>query len=206
MWAHKSSYSGNATLAAPRRKTRNRSRPIWAKFPPAALHRSVIRHPAWLYFVLQAGTMAGFIDLNGKDEFLFHCVGRDDTDDDALRQIVRYCVGHDVSVEILDRQEWIAGRALVAERFGQGRVLLCGDAVHLFTPTGGFGMNTGIDDAANLAWKLAASVQGWGGPELIARMGVTATEEAGSIPPCEVLTSNSPLNPSAPNRSASEPR
>ena len=51
----------------------------------------------------------------------------------------------------------------MAERFGAGRVLLAGDAVHLFTPVGGFGMNTGIDDAANLSWKLAAMVQGWGG-------------------------------------------
>ena len=58
------------------------------------------------------------------------------------------------------------GVALVAERFGEGRVLLAGDAVHLFTPTGGFGMNTGIDDAANLSWKLAAMVQGWGGASL----------------------------------------
>ena len=45
--------------------------------------------------------------------------------------------------------------------------MLCGDAAHLFTPTGGFGMNTGIDDAANLAWKLAAVVQGWGGEGLL---------------------------------------
>jgi len=39
--------------------------------------------------------------------------------------------------------------------------------VHLFTPTGGFGMNTGMDDASNLAWKLAALVQGWGGANLL---------------------------------------
>ena len=45
------------------------------------------------------------------------------------------------------------------------RVVLAGDAVHLFTPTGGFGMNTGMDDASNLSWKLAALVQGWGGAE-----------------------------------------
>jgi hypothetical protein len=57
--------------------------------------------------------------------------------------------------------------ALVAERFADRRVLLAGDAVHLFTPTGGFGMNTGIDDTANLAWKLAATLQGWGGPHLL---------------------------------------
>jgi hypothetical protein len=46
--------------------------------------------------------------------------------------------------------------------------VLAGDAVHLFTPTGGFGMNTGMDDASNLAWKLAAMVQGWGGAGLLA--------------------------------------
>jgi FAD binding domain len=46
--------------------------------------------------------------------------------------------------------------------------MLAGDSVHLFTPTGGFGMNTGIDDAANLSWKLAAMVQGWGGADLVA--------------------------------------
>ena len=58
--------------------------------------------------------------------------------------------------------------SVVAERFIAGRVILAGDAAHLFTPTGGFGMNTGIDDASNLAWKLAAMVQGWGGPNLLA--------------------------------------
>ena len=51
--------------------------------------------------------------------------------------------------------------------FVAGRVVLAGDAAHLFTPTGGFGMNTGMDDASNLAWKLAALVQGWGGPKLL---------------------------------------
>ena len=64
-------------------------------------------------------------------------------------------------------KSWTAGFALVAERFRQGRVFLAGDAVHLFTPTGGLGMNTGMEDAANLAWKLAALLQGWGGPVLV---------------------------------------
>ena len=58
-------------------------------------------------------------------------------------------------------REWLAGLAVVAERYRRGRVFLAGDAVHLFTPSGGFGFNTGADDAANLAWKLAAAVQGW---------------------------------------------
>jgi hypothetical protein len=57
--------------------------------------------------------------------------------------------------------------ALVVERLRDRRVLLAGDAAHLFTPTGGFGMNTGLDEAVNIAWKLAAVLQGWGGPRLL---------------------------------------
>ena len=60
----------------------------------------------------------------------------------------------------------LPGVALIAERFGKGRILLCGDSCHLFSPTGGYGMNTGVDDARNLSWKLAACVQGWAPPEL----------------------------------------
>ncbi|HEY6994936.1 MAG TPA: FAD-dependent monooxygenase, partial [Xanthobacteraceae bacterium] len=59
------------------------------------------------------------------------------------------------------------GLALVAEHYQSGRVLLAGDAAHLFTPLGGLGMNTGIGDVMNLCWKLAAVHQGWAGPRLV---------------------------------------
>ena len=57
---------------------------------------------------------------------------------------------------------------LLADRYGEGRVFLAGDAVHLMIPTGGLGMNTGVGDAVDLGWKLAATLQGWGGPGLLA--------------------------------------
>jgi 2-polyprenyl-6-methoxyphenol hydroxylase-like FAD-dependent oxidoreductase len=57
---------------------------------------------------------------------------------------------------------------LLADRYGEGRVLLAGDAVHLVIPTGGLGMNTGVGDAFDLAWKLAGTLRGWGGPNLLA--------------------------------------
>ena len=60
-----------------------------------------------------------------------------------------------------------AGLSLVADEYQRGRVILAGDAVHLFTPTGGFGMNTGVGDAENLGWKLAAWHQGWAGDGLV---------------------------------------
>ena len=64
-------------------------------------------------------------------------------------------------------QEWLAGLAMVTDHYQKGRVVLAGDSVHLFTPSGGFGFNTGIDDAANIGWKLAAMVEGFGGENLI---------------------------------------
>ena len=57
---------------------------------------------------------------------------------------------------------------LLAEKFTEGRVFLAGDAVHLVIPTGGLGMNSGVGDAVDLSWKLAATLQGWGGPGLLA--------------------------------------
>jgi 2-polyprenyl-6-methoxyphenol hydroxylase-like FAD-dependent oxidoreductase len=56
---------------------------------------------------------------------------------------------------------------LLAERYGAGRVFLAGDAAHLVIPTGGLGMNSGVGDAIDLSWKLAAVLQGWGGPNLL---------------------------------------
>src|SRR5262249_54762624 len=56
---------------------------------------------------------------------------------------------------------------LLADNYGQGRVFLAGDAVHLVIPTGGLGMNSGVGDAIDLSWKLAATLQGWGGSGLL---------------------------------------
>jgi hypothetical protein len=70
-------------------------------------------------------------------------------------------VGAPVEAEVLSAAEWRAGVSLVAQRFRSGRCFLAGDAAHLFTPTGGFGLNTGIEDACNLGWKLAAVLAGW---------------------------------------------
>jgi 2-polyprenyl-6-methoxyphenol hydroxylase-like FAD-dependent oxidoreductase len=71
-----------------------------------------------------------------------------------------------VDYEMLSVTEW-RQNLLLAERFGEGRVFLAGDAVHLVIPTGGLGMNSGVGEAIDLAWKLAAVLQGWGGPGLL---------------------------------------
>jgi FAD binding domain len=73
----------------------------------------------------------------------------------------------DFAYEILVANAWTP-RLLVAESYGIDRVLLAGDAVHQYIPTGGYGMNTGIGDACDLSWKLAATLHGFGGPGLMA--------------------------------------
>ena len=126
---------------------------------------------AWQYWVVNPELRTAIVALDGKDEFILWSRLADPEqpiDDAAVARLAQRATGADIPVEIVAHGPWTGGIALHAERFGEGRVWLAGDAVHLFTPTGGFGMNTGIDDAANLAWKLAAMVQGWGGPKLVA--------------------------------------
>jgi 2-polyprenyl-6-methoxyphenol hydroxylase-like FAD-dependent oxidoreductase len=75
--------------------------------------------------------------------------------------------GCDFDYEILVANAWTP-HLLVAESYRSGRVFLAGDAAHQYIPTGGYGMNTGIGDACDLGWKLAAALQGFGGPGLLA--------------------------------------
>ena len=82
-------------------------------------------------------------------------------------ELARRAVGiPDLPVELINTAFWTR-TAQVAERFQENRVFLAGDAAHRFPPTGGFGANTGIQDAHNLAWKLAAVLAGWANPALL---------------------------------------
>lgn len=81
-------------------------------------------------------------------------------------EVVASVLGEPIDIEVHSVQPWTA-HALVADQYRRGRVFLAGDAAHLFSPTGGFGMNTGVSDAIDLAWKLQASLDGWAGPDLL---------------------------------------
>lgn len=153
-------------------------------------HRDAVTgRRAWSYWSLNSDLVMNLIALNGEDEFflLTSSIDPDTAGPDRIRELVRRAAGVPLPVEVLGRRPWTPGVALVAQRLTIGRVLLAGDAAHLFTPNGGFGMNTGIDDTANLAWKLAALLHGWGGPGLlssyeserrpIARRNTTAARE-----------------------------
>jgi 2-polyprenyl-6-methoxyphenol hydroxylase-like FAD-dependent oxidoreductase len=88
-----------------------------------------------------------------------------DSDADMVTMFAR-TIGLSLKFDTLYVGEW-KQNLLLAERYGEGRVFLAGDAVHLVIPTGGLGMNSGVGDAIDLSWKLAATLQGWGGPRLL---------------------------------------
>jgi hypothetical protein len=136
-----------------------------------AFYREAIRgRLCWQYFVGNPRVQANFVALDGKGLFLFSTrlqLQGSEQEAEVIDRRLRLCIGTEAEFEYLGHFAWTAGQGLVADSYGAGRIVLAGDAVHLFTPQGGFGMNTGIDDVANLSWKLAALIHGWGGPNLL---------------------------------------
>jgi hypothetical protein len=80
--------------------------------------------------------------------------------------LLRKLAGGDFVYELLNVSPW-ERRDFVAESYGRGRVFIAGDSAHECSPTGGIGMHTGLEEAVNLGWKLAAVLEGWGGPALL---------------------------------------
>ena len=130
------------------------------------------KQPAWMNWVFNPKRRAFMAAVDGRGEFAFHTQLKDTeredsmTDADARRLFHETC-GMELDCDILDHMGWTAGHSLVADRFGEGRVWFGGDAAHLFTPAGGLGYNTAVEDAVNLGWKLAAILKGQAGPDLL---------------------------------------
>jgi hypothetical protein len=112
-----------------------------------------------------ADDKAGFLIVQDSTKhFTLHAI----TDNDAdMATLFEQAVAMPVKYDMLYVGAWNQ-KLLLADRYQDGRVFLAGDAVHLVIPTGGLGMNTGVGDAIDLSWKLAATLQGWGGPGLLA--------------------------------------
>jgi 2-polyprenyl-6-methoxyphenol hydroxylase-like FAD-dependent oxidoreductase len=120
---------------------------------------------AWHY----QSVLGTLIAQNDRDIWTFQARFPQDVAPDQVDApgMLRAFAGCDFDHEILLTSVWTP-HLLVAERYGAGRVFLAGDAAHQYIPTGGYGMNTGIADACDLGWKLAAMLHGYAGPELLA--------------------------------------
>jgi putative polyketide hydroxylase len=128
-----------------------------------------------LLWILDAEHEGVFQPLDGQRDwgcgvnFDANVIKPDEFDDERVLGLVRDMITEgplDIGIDLLDFRPWFVS-SLVAERLREGRVLLAGDAAHQIPPFGGQGMNTGIQDAHNLAWKLAAVVRGEAGPSLL---------------------------------------
>ena len=124
--------------------------------------------PAIMYWQVnpQAPGLIGPMD---RDRWFFMPtgVGQDQKFDlNGAADLIKKSTGIDLPYEVLSSDEWIAHR-LIATHYSQDRIFLAGDACHLHPPFGGYGMNMGIADGVDLGWKIAANLQGWGGPALL---------------------------------------
>ena len=130
--------------------------------------------PSALYFVENERLKGTFLTINGADRWGFlvnslsaYGLKASDFTPERTRELIRFAAGvPDLDVTILGIAPWTAS-AIVADAYGHGRIFLAGDAAHEMPPTGGFGLNTGVQDVQNLVWKLAGVLQGWAAPALL---------------------------------------
>jgi 2-polyprenyl-6-methoxyphenol hydroxylase-like FAD-dependent oxidoreductase len=120
-------------------------------------------------FIGPEGTWLTIVAVNGGDRFRMSIVGTPDKVNHSeadIRAALKRAMGREFDYDILSVMRWVR-KELVADSLGTGRVFIAGDAAHLMSPTGALGMNTGIQDAVDLSWKLEAVVRGWGGAQLL---------------------------------------
>jgi len=142
-------------------------------FYSQALAKKLEHRPAMLYFCFNPGVIAVIVahclqsgEFVAQVPFFPPLQSAADFTASVAEDLVQRAAGEAVDVRIANVRAWKMS-AQVASRFQVGRVLLAGDAAHRFPPAGGFGMNTGIQDAHNLAWKLASCLSGIAPPTLL---------------------------------------
>ena len=128
--------------------------------------------PAWSTQSLNPRRSANIFAVDGRETWLIHNYLRPSETDFAMvdRDLcIRWIlgVGPDFRYDIISQEDWI-GRRMLADRFRDRRVFICGDAAHIWVPFGGYGMNAGIADAMNLSWMLAGVLHGWADPRILA--------------------------------------
>ncbi|MET7745908.1 FAD-dependent monooxygenase [Streptomyces sp. NPDC005385] len=136
-------------------------------FESPALWEHVAHGPAVQYWVVNATVPAlvGPLDRTGTWWTIGFGVDRE-TGEHRARQIIDGVAGRPMEAKVLSTDPWTA-RMQIVDRMRHGRIFLAGDAAHLNPPFGGHGLNTGIGDAVDLGWKLAAVLKGWGGPDVL---------------------------------------
>ncbi len=127
--------------------------------------------PPWHVWSINPHWRAIFVNPNGGEDYVVH-KGVPPAEGQDLHALVQeFIQDPDIDQEILLSSVW-KPQFIVAESYGRGRIWIVGDAGHQYMPTGGMGLNTGLSEAYNLAWKLVAMVKGWGGDALLESYGI----------------------------------
>ncbi|MBC5763030.1 FAD-dependent monooxygenase [Ramlibacter albus] len=141
-------------------------------FRSTGLHDLLARYPGKSYYNVLQPELEGYWKFFGRVDlgstWFFHAPVPAGTTSDNFdfRQYLIDAVGAPFDVEFRHIGFWDLRFAL-ADRYRNGRVFIAGDAAHSHPPYGGYGVNTGLEDARNLGWKIAADLQGWAGPHLL---------------------------------------
>lgn len=147
-------------------------RMVLAVLRSKALHEGLKRFPEGTTYRVLKPELQGFWQFFGRTDvgegFFFHAPVAKDTSPDNydFHALVQEAAGFKFAAEFDHVGFWDL-RVMVASQYSKGREFIAGDAAHQHPPYGGFGLNTGLEDAANLGWKLAARLQGWGGDALL---------------------------------------
>jgi 2,4-dichlorophenol 6-monooxygenase len=139
-----------------------RSLQHWATVVLQADFRHLVKaNPGLLYWTYGADRTGLFIayDIDDRWVYMHACEEGQEITDEQPEQWVRSAIGDDTPFKIVHTDRWSMS-AQVAQHFRDGRIFLAGDAAHRFPPTGGMGMNTGMQDVFNLCWKIARVVNG----------------------------------------------
>ncbi|MEV6325437.1 FAD-dependent monooxygenase [Nocardia sp. NPDC051787] len=129
----------------------------------------IIQPRTWMTWSVNRDALCVTVAINGHDMWLVHAFLPADTDTRLVDPgtLITQAIGSATPREIVGVERW-TGRRLIADRYGSDRAFIAGDAAHLWIPMAGMGMNTGISEAAHLAWMLSAVHAGWAGPRLLA--------------------------------------
>ena len=141
---------------------------IFVKAPELWKHHAMGK-AALINFVEPEGLWRNLVILDGRELYRFGVRGKqyyDAPEQVDVERMFNEVIGDSVPHEIISVRRWVA-RNVVSDAYRNGRVFFAGDAAHLNHPSSGLGLNTGLGDAVDLGWKLAATLAGWGGPQLL---------------------------------------
>jgi 2-polyprenyl-6-methoxyphenol hydroxylase-like FAD-dependent oxidoreductase len=145
---------------------------VLAVFDAPKLHDYLERYPGKVYYNVLRPDLEGYwlffgrVDLEGR--FFFHApvplgTTRDNFD---FKGYIQKAAGAEFDIDFDYLGFWEL-RIAIADSYGKGNIFIAGDAAHSHPPYGGYGVNTGFEDARNLGWKLSAMLEGWGGAGLL---------------------------------------